>query len=254
MYPNLGVVDETEDPLEEDLSSCQKPDEALERKVDDILEPTEDEETIGGREEIDERSAALAPVGTHDVNDKAFEVEKVMEPLMPSLSDPSEHKSHSIREVLDGLEEQIESLRKAALRLQKEKEELMCTLRCVGEPGVLDQLGEVEAEEINGEVLRLVARLGCLHVGVQQHREAGQQECVLQIESEIEKLVGLVEGEQFIEAEHLCRAYLGACGGDGVVAGDDRFEKMLLGCSVEDQKVIRKKLEGFLEQILVLKE
>ena len=54
----------------------------------------------------------------------------------------------------------------------------------------------------------------------------------------------------------MCTGFLAACGGDvmGKSQNCQKFEKLVLGCAVEDQKLIKKRLTELLAQIVEIKD
>ena len=157
----------------------------------------------------------------------------------------------SVRELLDSLEARVEGVRRAAAALQGEQEELLSSLRAVG-AGV-GELGEVEREEVGLEVERLVSRVEAVQVRVATVRTAGQQEAVEKVEMEVRGLVARLQGGGEVELlVRECRGMLAACGGEEGGVRSEGFERLVLGCSASDQKLVRRRLEVLLEQMVAL--
>ena len=162
-----------------------------------------------------------------------------------------EEAATSVRELLDSLEARVEGVRRAAAALQGEQEELLSSLRAVG-AGV-GELGEVEREEVGLEVERLVSRVEAVQVRVATVRTAGQQEAVEKVEMEVRGLVARLQGGGEVELlVRECRGMLAACGGEEGGVRSEGFERLVLGCSASDQKLVRRRLEVLLEQMVAL--
>lgn len=177
--------------------------------------------------------------------------------IMEVEGDDEEDESSSVRELLDGIEARVEALRLAAEELRREQEELLGSLDEVGGStgagGQLQHLGEVDREEVNLEVARLVARVKAVKVEVAMVRSEGQEDALKGVEDKISDLVGKLQsgGEvQSVQAE--CKALLAACSEGEVGGANQKFEQLVLGCSAKDQKEVKGRLEDLLEQITAL--
>jgi len=155
------------------------------------------------------------------------------------------------RTILDDIELNIDNLRKSALLLLSEKEELLTTLKSIEDEKA--NMSEIEREEIKSELDRLEGKLRSVEVKVVESRVGGQQLSFDEVDEEIGKLISILQNGNLDDAEMKCRAYLTACGEEGR-STDDAFENLLLGCSIGDQKEVKKRLKCLLQQILALKD
>eukprot|EP00090_Calanus_glacialis_P025923 TRINITY_DN40652_c0_g1_i1.p1 TRINITY_DN40652_c0_g1~~TRINITY_DN40652_c0_g1_i1.p1 ORF type:complete len:227 (+),score=98.73 TRINITY_DN40652_c0_g1_i1:29-709(+) len=158
----------------------------------------------------------------------------------------------SIREVLDDVEAQIEKVREAVIRLSSERDSLIELLDSIG--GSLDttSLSDLHKEEAMLEVDRLTCRVGEVVCQVRIRRIPSQVEALKGVEEEMARLVDTVERDVSCEVgEQMCAGFLAACGGEvmGARQSCQKFEKMVLGCAVEDQKLVRKRLVELMVQI-----
>ena len=168
-----------------------------------------------------------------------------------------EDESSSVRELLDGIEARVETLRLAAEELRREQEELLGSLDEVGGStgagGQLQHLGEVDREEVNLEVARLAARVKAVKVEVAMVRSEGQEEALKGVEDKISDLVGKLQSGGEVQSAHAeCKALLAACSEGEVGGANQKFEQLVLGCSAKDQKEVKGRLEDLLEQITAL--
>lgn len=184
--------------------------------------------------------------------------EKVIKSVIMEVEgDNEEDESSSVRELLDGIEARVEALRLAAEELRREQEELLGSLDEVGGStgagGQLQHLGEVDREEVNLEVARLVARVKAVKVEVAMVRSEGQEDALKGVEDKISDLVGkLQSGGEVQSAQAECKALLAACSEGEVGGANQKFEQLVLGCSAKDQKEVKGRLEVLLEQITAL--
>ena len=177
--------------------------------------------------------------------------------IMEVVGEEEEDESSSVRELLDGIEARVETLRLAAEELRREQEELLGSLDEVGGStgagGQLQHLGEVDREEVNLEVARLAARVKAVKVEVAMVRSEGQEEALKGVEDKISDLVGkLQSGGEVQSAQAECKALLAACSEGEVGGANQKFEQLVLGCSAKDQKEVKGRLEDLLEQITAL--
>ena len=164
----------------------------------------------------------------------------------------SNDKSDNFTEVLDDVEVQIDKLRDNVLRLETEKGGLIDLLETIGGSLHSTSLSDLRKEETLLEIERLKCRLGDVVCGLEIRRLPSQKEALKKVDIEIVELVGIIEKDvSNKDGEQKCKSYLAACGGEveGNVSTSEKFEKMVLDCSVEDQKRIKQRLAELLAQI-----
>ena len=168
----------------------------------------------------------------------------------------------NVRQVLDDVEAQIERFREAVTKLSEDKMNLFDVLESIKHSLPGTDLTEVEREEINFEVSRLRGRAEDAVCEVVSRRTAGQEEARKVLDVEVAKLVKMVEQDpDGGDSERVCRSYLAACDGGDAEAGAGarvavchKFERLVLDCSVQDQKCVRLRLRDILQSILVLRQ
>lgn len=75
-----------------------------------------------------------------------------------------------------------------------------------------------------------------------------QEESLHQVNTFIDNLVIDLHGDPYIVKER-CMSYMAACGSKSDDNVDKIFESAVLGCSLDDQKRIRRRLQGLLNYI-----
>ena len=166
----------------------------------------------------------------------------------------------SVRQVLDDVEAQIETLREAVTRLAQDKRALLEVLEGIDQSLPGTPLSEVEREEVELEVDRLRGRAEEVSCALETRRTETQRQSLEAVEAKICQLVRQVqtEAEGAAGSSSTCRGYLAACGGaesgQGPAQTCHKFEALVLGCAVEDQKMIRRRLSDLLNQIEILAE
>jgi len=157
----------------------------------------------------------------------------------------------SVREVLDDVEAQIEKVRASVLSLSSERDGLVELLQSINESLQTSSLSDLHKEEVMLEVNRLNARAGDIVIEIKTRRTASQAEAMKGVEAEFSRLVKTVEIDGGQDAETMCKEYIAACGEDvwGQRQSCQKFEQLVLGCALEDQKLVKRRLEELLEQI-----
>ena len=102
------------------------------------------------------------------------------------------------------------------------------------------------------EVDRLKDRAGDMVIEIKTRRTDSQVEALRGVEDEISRLVETVERDVGgAGGEAMCKGFIAACGGEvvGQRLSCQKFEKMVLGCALVDQKMVKIRLEELLGQI-----
>jgi len=171
------------------------------------------------------------------------------------LSRENSRSMDSFTQVLDDIEQQVENLRVSALKLVEERDDILTTLETMANQDNLDKLDEVTKEEVAVVVARLAARAATIVINVDTPRSDSQAQALSQVNSAINDLILLIQTDSDKAAETCCR-YLAACDIEGGHhrSVDLKFEKILLGCTAEDQKGIKKRMYGLYEHITAIEQ
>jgi len=175
----------------------------------------------------------------------------------PTVVNKDNSSPDSIREVLDDVEAQIDKVREAVLKLSMERDGLVDLLESISGSLNTTTLSDLHKEEVILEVERLRSRAEDVVCKVKTRRTESQVEALKGVEVEMTRLVQTVEREGGgEEGEFMCKGFLAACGGEvvGKIQSCEKFEKMVLGCALEDQKWVRRRLLEMLSHIAEVKK
>ncbi|XP_054732302.1 BAG family molecular chaperone regulator 2-like isoform X3 [Anastrepha obliqua] len=158
--------------------------------------------------------------------------------------------------VLDQLDARVEKFRKDAMGLQEKKDFLLMSIDLIKSHDMLHSMMESEREEIFCYIQRVNSRLSTVDLMVHTVRDRSQEDALSQINELIDIMITM--GDPVL-ARQRCQQYLNACCsaaeaaesyeyGVDVDAGpiDKKFEGALLGCTLDDQKNIKKRLQALM--------
>ncbi|XP_074094555.1 BAG family molecular chaperone regulator 2 [Cotesia typhae] len=153
--------------------------------------------------------------------------------------------------ILDQIELKVEQLRRDASRLEEEKDNMLSTLDTLkNSDEYLDPLEDPDREDILRYAERLSMRCLTVEVMVKVQRDDVQQDALHQVNGLIDSLVIALKNDPG-STRHRCAAFINACSSqvEGQGHSDKTFETAILGCTLDDQKRIKKRLQGLLDYI-----
>lgn len=102
-----------------------------------------------------------------------------------------------------------------------------------------------EREELNCYMGRIATRLATIDLNVKTIRDKAQEDSLHQVNSLIDSVITTTDR---ITARQHCQHYLNCCSDSGGVerVTDKKFEMALLGCALDDQKNIKKRLQALM--------
>ncbi|KAF7995462.1 hypothetical protein HCN44_006569 [Aphidius gifuensis] len=175
-----------------------------------------------------------------------------MENPIPQImeSSESEYKKPKDRLVnlLDQIELRVEQLRRDALRLEEEKDTMLTTLDTLRTNEILTFLEEADKDDVLRYADRLSMRTLTVDVLVKVQRDLVQQEALHQVNGLIDSLVISLKSDP-CSTRNRCAAFMSACSSHGNDYSDKVFETAILGCTLDDQKRVKKRLQGLLDYI-----
>uniref|UniRef100_A0A2S2NPC9 BAG family molecular chaperone regulator 2 n=1 Tax=Schizaphis graminum TaxID=13262 RepID=A0A2S2NPC9_SCHGA len=151
--------------------------------------------------------------------------------------------------MLDNAEMTIETIRKEALKMAEDLENVNNSVECVRNSKLLDDLSDVDKEEIYQFANRIIDRCETVNISVLTTRSDSQQNCLEEINKMIDRIVKTLT-EDPDNAKSMCQAYIASCSSSGNELGCKVFETAVLGCTLDDQKCIIKRLKGLLNYII----
>uniref|UniRef100_A0A8R2RB96 BAG family molecular chaperone regulator 2 n=1 Tax=Bombyx mori TaxID=7091 RepID=A0A8R2RB96_BOMMO len=155
--------------------------------------------------------------------------------------------------VLDQVEMRVERLRKDTVRIEEEKDSLLSTLDSIKHSELLLDISECDKDDITRYADRILSRAMTVEVTVRTDRDHQQEEALYQVNMYIDQLVMSVHNDA-VSAHSRCQTYMNACTSqpDPNAGTDKNFETAILGCTLDDQKRVKKRLQGLLDYIAKL--
>ncbi|EPY73225.1 zinc finger protein 451 [Camelus ferus] len=148
-----------------------------------------------------------------------------------------------------GILNRVEALREAATAVEQEKEVLLEMIHSIQNSQDMRQISEGEREELNLTANRLMGRTLTVEVSVETIRNPQQQESLKHATRIIDEVVSKFLDDLGNAKSHLMSLY-SACSSE-VPPGpvDQKFQSIVIGCALEDQKKIKRRLETLLRNI-----
>ncbi|KAF5278042.1 hypothetical protein FQR65_LT15814 [Abscondita terminalis] len=167
----------------------------------------------------------------------------VLPTIDENLATESKSNKQRIIELLDVLEAHVEKLRKDAIKLEDDRDALLSSLDTVKNTDLLHELSENERDDVLHFADRIVNRCLTVDLKINTQRDQTQEEALHQINHLIDSLVvGMKTDPDNTQSK--CISYLNSCSSHGQGVIDKNFESILLGCTVDDQKRVKKRLQG----------
>lgn len=109
----------------------------------------------------------------------------------------------------------------------------------------------VELDEVNCYAQRISNRLATIEISVKTVRDSAQEDALHQVNSLIDSLLTISDR---VLARQRCQTFLNACSVHEDPANalelepvvDKKFEAAVLGCTLDDQKTIKKRLQALM--------
>jgi BCL2-associated athanogene 2 len=151
--------------------------------------------------------------------------------------------------ILDNIDTEVENLRKHAFKLQEKRDQLHTRIDLLRTDFLSSQCEGLDKEEINFHLKRVNDRLQTVQIDVQTIRDDSQVDSVHSVNNLIDELIKFGDP---IEKRKKCQLYLNSCTStveysESIFSVDKNFEGHLLSCTLDDQKLIRRRLEALLQ-------
>ncbi|XP_015108359.1 BAG family molecular chaperone regulator 2 [Diachasma alloeum] len=175
-----------------------------------------------------------------------------MESPLPQImeSTDSEYRQPKDRlvTVLDQIELRVEQLRRDALKLEEEKDTMLTTLDTLKNNEILGFLQDPDKDDVLRYADRLTSRCLTIEVMVKVQRDPIQEDALHQVNGLIDSLVISLKTD-LTSTRQRCAAFMNACSSQSSGHSDKIFESVILGCTLDDQKRVKKRLQGLLDYI-----
>ncbi|XP_033737434.1 BAG family molecular chaperone regulator 2-like [Pecten maximus] len=165
-----------------------------------------------------------------------------------NMSPVEEADRNTIVGHLYSIESRVEKLRERALEIEQEKCVLLQELQRIQDNDTNIEFTEDERDEIEALAERLVCRCLTVEVGVTTPRNESQESALMHVNELLQQLEDLCA----CSAEKAIRrteAYLNACLAEPTGSIDQRFQGSILGCTVDDQKKVKCRLQRLLQKL-----
>jgi BCL2-associated athanogene 2 len=157
--------------------------------------------------------------------------------------------SEKLIHLLDETERRVALLREMASQLEQEKEQLLDTLHDVKINADFLRLAQHDREDIDATSERLLKRIKAVEVSVFTPRNEDQTRALEEVNKLIEAVTEKIK-DDISSAKGTIERYFNACCPDDQPGSVDlRFQAMVIECTADDQKKIRRKLAQIIEQI-----
>ncbi|XP_017885972.1 BAG family molecular chaperone regulator 2 [Ceratina calcarata] len=150
--------------------------------------------------------------------------------------------------LLDQIEVHVEQLRRDAWRLEEERDTLLTTLDTLRNNEIVSSLEDTDRDDVLRYAERLSMRCLTVDVLVKIQRDQIQEEALHQVNGLIDGLVISLRDDP-TGTRQRCASFMNACSSHGYGQSDKNFETAILGCTIDDQKRIKKRLQGLLDYI-----
>ncbi|PSN34410.1 hypothetical protein C0J52_20638 [Blattella germanica] len=161
---------------------------------------------------------------------------------------PQKSPKDRLVDLLDQVEMHVERLRRDALKLEEEKDTLLTTLDTLRNSEMMIELSESERDEVLHYADNVANRCLTVDVLVKTTRDHTQEDALHQVNSFIDGLVMGLRSDPF-GTKTRCLAFMHACSSQAHGTADKNFETAILGCTLDDQKRVKKRLQGLLDYI-----
>ncbi|XP_020383747.1 BAG family molecular chaperone regulator 2 [Rhincodon typus] len=158
-------------------------------------------------------------------------------------------RSGRLLETLDNLELRVEALREAAASMEQEKETLLELIQSVQNSQDMKHISDGEREELNLTADRLIGRTLTVTVSVETIRSLQQEEALSKATALIDEAVSKIL-EDLRSTKNSLMALYNACSSDAPQGPvDQKFQSIIIGCALEDQKKIKSRLEKLIRNV-----
>lgn len=154
--------------------------------------------------------------------------------------------------LVDSIDNEVESLRKQAIEFQDKRDRLHTRIEMLRTDFLTSHV-DADPDEIQFHLKRITDRLNTVDISVQTHRNHSHIDAMHHINNLIDEIIRFNDP---IEKRKKCQEFLNSCTSSSVQYSEQvifinkQFEDHLLACTLDDQKMIRKRLEALLNYMM----
>lgn len=152
-------------------------------------------------------------------------------------------------ESLDQLEIRVEALRDAASAMEQERECILEMIQSIQHGQEMRNICDGEREELELTANRLMGRTLAVEISVGTIRNPQQEDALLKATSIIDELVKKLLDDMESGRQRLLAMHAACVTEAPPVPIDQKFQAIVIGCALEDQKKIKRRLETLLRNV-----
>ncbi|XP_076441444.1 BAG family molecular chaperone regulator 2-like [Babylonia areolata] len=159
--------------------------------------------------------------------------------------------SFTLCSFVDEVESRVDMLRRQATALMGERASLLMIMEQLKSDCMNVDIPPEDCQELVTNMERLKARCEAVEIQVHTVRDEGQLQSLHKVNSALEELEDRLFSSQNVSmtAGGKARSYLNACLPEPVGPIDSRFQSLVLGCTVDDQKDVQRHLESLVREL-----
>ncbi|KAK7099733.1 BAG family molecular chaperone regulator 2-like [Littorina saxatilis] len=156
--------------------------------------------------------------------------------------------SYTLCSFVDEVESRVDMFRKQAMAMVGEQASLLLIIDQLKNDCCKSDLSPEDYQELVTNMERLKARIEAVQIHVHTVRDDGQVEALDKVNNALQELHSRLYSEEHARSTAVKQAhtYLNACLPEAVGSVDLSFQSMVIGCALDDQKDVRRRLETLL--------
>ncbi|XP_031694978.1 BAG family molecular chaperone regulator 2 [Anarrhichthys ocellatus] len=158
-------------------------------------------------------------------------------------------RSGQLLESLDQLEMRVETLRETASAMEVEREFILEMIQSLQNGQELRNISAGEREELSLTANRLMGRTLCVEISIGTIRNSLQEEALRNATSVIDEIVKKLLDDMDGGRQQLLAVHAACVTEAPPVPIDQKFQAIVIGCALEDQKKIKRRLETLLRNV-----
>ncbi|XP_053292747.1 BAG family molecular chaperone regulator 2 [Pleuronectes platessa] len=158
-------------------------------------------------------------------------------------------RSGRLLESLDQLEMRVESLREAAAAMEQERECILEMLQSIQGSQEMHNICAGEKEELNLTANRLLGRTLSVEISIGTIRNSQQEDALHKATTIIDEIVKKLLDNMEDSRQQLLALHAACVTEAPPVPIDQKFQAIVISCSLEDQKKIKRRLETLLRNV-----